>query len=118
MKKTATQLMNTLKELNFIKDWWRTREDASWQGDGSLMYTVFETDSNLISIGEETYGSESEFYIHARAGASVDKEGLLSHIWRALKEEGFPAKADRYDGKNISRVRVPVRGFKGWHWWE
>jgi len=100
-----------LKTANIIADFDIKRVDASFDSDGSRMYTdivITEAKVNPLVhfIENETYGKSSELYIHTTHPNT---------LWQAMLAAGIDL---RKATKQEKRIILPVAFFKGWHWWE
>jgi len=96
-------------DAKIIESWIRKRVDASYDDDGSLMFTAIEivpakVKPLLYMITNETYGKRSELYLH-------------THHPKALAD-ALRAAGVNIDTVQENRLILHVSLFKGYHWWE
>ena len=107
-RQTFKSVCDALVEFDLIKSWTSKRIDASYDDDGSQVFTAIEIvrqDIPLIDlITNETYGKRSELYLRTRKPKTLES---------ALRVAGVQVEDVKED-----RVVIHVSLFKGWHWWQ
>lgn len=76
---SVTEVMDALQEAGYINSWSKKQFDASWNGDGSLMETLieFESDGDIIAVDNEVYYKKAMLYIHCADGTTTKRVAQL-----------------------------------------